>query len=204
MEDNSEESILDCLQKNISQKSDFQERDFESQYQDNVYMEKEILQNCNLAHRNFLKVVEFGINRSTNGPYELGVQFNARYLMNILREYYFRLDCERLNFILNKRIIYFYGHYNQNLKIYTKINSHYINPDLVKILEGHDKEIRVNFDVQNLLKHLELHRFSNKETMKMFFAINQKYRDKSKKREENSNINNIFSELQGPAKQFES
>ena len=53
MEDNSEESILDCLQKNISQKSDFQERDFESQYQDNVYMEKEILQNCNLAHRNF-------------------------------------------------------------------------------------------------------------------------------------------------------
>ena len=204
MEDNSEESILDCLQKNISQKSDFQERDFESQYQDNVYMEKEILQNCNLAHRNFLKVVEFGINRNTNGPYEFGVQFNARYLMNILREYYFRLDCERLNFILNKRIIYFYGHYNQNLKIYTKINSHYINPDLVKILEGHDKEIRVNFDVQNLLKHLELHRFSNKETMKMFFAINQKYRDKSKKREENSNINNIFSELQGPAKQFES
>ena len=50
MEDNSEESILDCLQKNFSQKSDFQERDFESQYQDNVYMEKEILQNALLDY----------------------------------------------------------------------------------------------------------------------------------------------------------
>jgi len=201
MEDNSEESILDCLQKNISQKSDLPEREFESQYQDNAYIEKEILQN--LGHRNLLKILEFGINRNTCGPYEFGVQFNAKYLMNILKEYYVKLDCARLNFFVSQRIIYFYGHYNQSLKIYTKINTHYINPDLVKILEGHNKEIRVNFDVQNLLRHLELHRFSNKETMKMFFAIDQKYKNKSKRKEENSNIN-IFTELQGPASLFES
>ena len=203
MEENSEETIIDCLQNNLSQKSEFQERNVDSQFQDNTYLEKEILQNCNLEHRNFIKVVEFGTNRNTCGPYEFGVQFNARFFMNILREYFFRLDCTRLNFIVSSGIIYIYGHFNQSLKIYTKINTHYISQELVDIIEGHSKEFRANFEVQTLLKHLELHNFSNKEKMKLYFVFDKNYRNKSKKREINNlSLINPFADAQGKDNPF--
>ena len=198
MEENSEESILDCLGKNISQKSEIRERDFDSQFQDNAYIEKEILQSCNLDHHNFVKLMEFGINRNTCGPYEFGVQFNAKFFMNILREYYLKLDCSRLNFIFSSGIIYLYGYYNRNLKVYTKLNTHFIDQDLVNILEGYSKEIRANFEVQTLLKYLELHNFANKEKMKMYFSFDKNYRNKSKKIEmKNLNSINPFIDPQG-------
>ena len=149
-----------------------------------------------MDHRNLLKVVEFGINRNNCGPYEFGVQFNAKYFINIIREYYLRLNCTRLNFILCNRIIYIYGHYYQNLKIYTKINTNYINPDLVKILEGHSKELRANFDSSILLKNLDCHNFTNKESLKMYLVYDQNYNsNKSKKRGKNIDSLNPFSEL---------
>ena len=200
--DNSEESILGFFPNDNSQRSDFQGRDDDFQYYDNTYIEKEIINNANLEHRNFIKVIEFAINRNSCGPYFFGVQFNAKYFMNIIREYYLKLNCQRLNFIVSDRIIYIYGHYNQNLKIYTKINTHYIHPDLVKIIEGYSKEFRANFDVSTLLKHLELHNFTNKENLKMFFAFNPNHANKSKKRERNLNSIIPFEELQAQQSNF--
>ena len=197
--EDSEASIIGYFPKS-SEEREFKDDEF--QYHDNTYIEKEILFNPNLEHRNLIKVVEFGINRNTCGPYEFGVQLNAKFFMNILREYYLKLNCERLNFIVYNRIIYIYGHYNQNLKIYTKINTHYINPDLVKIIEGHNKNIRVNFEASTLLKHLELHNFGNKESMRMFFSFNPN--PKSKKREKNLNSLNPFAELQAQQTKFNS
>ena len=167
---NSDNSIINCLNKNF-QTNDYLVKDNENQYLDNEIMNKEILQNPNLEHKNFIKAIDFGINRNTCGPYAFGVEFNAKFFMNIIREYYLKLNCLRLNLIVNNRIIYIYGHYNQILKIYTKINTHYMHPDMVKIIEGHNKELRANFDVQTLLKTLELHNFSNKEIMKMYFVL---------------------------------
>ena len=195
----SEASIIGYFPKS-SEEKEFQDDEF--QYHDNTYIEKEILFNPNLEHRNLIKVVEFGINRNTCGPYEFGVQLNAKFFMNILREYYLKLNCERLNFIVHNRIIYIYGHYNQNLKIYTKINTHYINPDLVKIVEGHNKNIRVNFEASTLLKHLELHNFGNKESMRMYFSFNPN--PKSKRKEKNLNSLNPFAELHAQQTKFNS
>ena len=202
--DNSDESILNCFPNDYSQKSDYKDINNDFQYYDNTYIEKEILFNNNLDHKNLIKVLEFGINRNTCGPYEFGVQFNAKFFMNIIREYYLRLNCSRLNFIVYDRILYIYGHYNQNLKIFTKINTPYINPDLVIIIEGHSKELRANFDVETLLKHLELHNFSNKEFMKMYFVYNQNNVSKKSKKERNASSVNPFAELHMEQSKFNS
>ena len=202
--DNSEESILGYFPNNNSQKSDFQGRDVDFQYCDNAYIEKEIINNFNLEHRNFIKMMEFGINRNSCGPYLFGVQFNAKFFMNIIREYYLKLNCQRLNFIVCDRIIYIYGHYNQSVKIYTKINTHYIPPDQVNIIEGHSKEFRTNFDVSTLLKHLEIHNFTNKENLKMFFVYDQNKANKIKKRHQNPDSVNPFAEFAAPQSKFDS
>ena len=198
----SDNSIINCLNKNF-QTNAYLVKDNENQYLDNEIMNKEILQNPNLEHKNFIKSIDFGINRNTCGPYAFGVEFNAKFFMNIIREYYLKLNCLRLNLIVNNRIIYIYGHYNQILKIYTKINTHYMHPDMVKIIEGHNKELRANFDVQTLLKTLELHNFSNKEIMKMYFVLEQNYKQKSKKNKNISSVN-PFLELQGQQSRFDS
>ena len=153
---NSDNSIINCLNKNF-QTNAYLVKDNENQYLDNEIMNKEILQNPNLEHKNFIKAIDFGINRNTCGPYVFGVEFNAKFFMNIIREYYLKLNCLRLNLIVNNRIIYIYGHYNQILKIYTKINTHYMHPDMVKIIEGHNKELRAyakaTNDLANQLTH---------------------------------------------------
>ena len=184
----SDGSILDNLNKDMSQKNEFNEKDL--QFEDNALIDKEIIKNLN--HRNFLKIVEFGINRNTCGPYEFGVKFNAKYFMNIIREYLIKLNCTRLNFFVSDKIIYFYGIFERKLRVYTKINTQYISPDLVDIIEGFGKEFRANFDVNNLLKNLELTYFTNKDHIKMYFVFNQNNINKSKVRKENQDDPNPF------------
>ena len=194
-EDDAEKLIINELNSN-KDNSDFKN-------QDNIHIEKGFLKNFNLGHRNLLKVIEFGINRNTCGPYEFGVRFNARYFMNIIREYFLRLNCIRLNFIFSNKMIYFYGHYEQTFRVYTKINTTYISADLVDILEGHSKEFRANFDVLTLLHHLELHNFSKKESIKLYFAFNENDLSLRKIGEENQNSYNPFDEIQGDKFKFD-
>ena len=184
----SDGSILDNLNKGMSQKNELNEKDL--QFEDNALIDKEIIKNLN--YRNFLKIVEFGINRNTCGPYEFGVKFNAKYFMNIIREYLIKLNCTRLNFFVSDKIIYFYGIFERKLRVYTKINTQYISPDLVDIIEGFGKEFRANFDVNNLLKNLELTYFTNKDHIKMYFVFNQNNINKSKVRKENQDDPNPF------------
>ena len=202
--DNSEDSILGCFPNNNSQKSEIHGEDSDFQFHDDTYMEIEIMQNCNLDHKNVMKILEFGINRNACGPYEFGIQFNAKFFMNIIREYYLKLNNDRLNLFICDRIIYIYGHYYQKLKIYTKINTHIISSELVDIIEGHSKEFRANFEVASLLKLLEFHSFGNKEIMKMYFSFNKNQINKSKVRERNLNALNPFAELQAEQNKFES
>lgn len=202
--ESSQDSILGYLPNNLSQKSIFPERDSNLQYNENANIEKKILQNMNLEHKNVIKMIDFDITRNNCGPFEFGVQFNAKFFLNIIREYYLKLNCIRLNLIINDRIIYIYGHYNQTLKIYTKLCTNYINSDLVRIIEGHSKIFRANFEVESLLKSLEQHNFRNKETLKLYFVFNKNYKNKSKKREKDINSLNPFEELQAAQGQFES
>ena len=201
--DNSEDSILGFFPNDNSQNSNFQVREDDLQYHDNTYVQKEIISNANLEHQNFLKVMDFDINRNLCGPYFFSVQFNAKFFMNIIREYYLKLNCQRLNFIVSDKIIYIYGHYNQNLKIYTKININYINPDLVKVIDGYSKEFRANFEVLSLLKILDFHNFTNKENMKISFVFSQNA-NKSKKRKQNLDSLNPFAELAAQQMKFDS
>ena len=176
---NSEDSFLGFFPKDNSQNSN-QDKEVDLQYCDNAYIEKDILNNANLEHKNLIKEMNFGINRNLCGPYYFSVEFNAKYFMNIIREFYLKLNCQRLNFIVSDGIIYIYGHYNQNLKIYTKININYMNPDLVKIIDGYSKEFRANFEVLTLLKRLELYNFTNKENIKISFVFNPNVKKRHK------------------------
>ena len=54
--DNSDESILNCFPNDYSQKSDYKDINNDFQYYDNTYIEKEILFNNNLDHKNLIKV----------------------------------------------------------------------------------------------------------------------------------------------------
>lgn len=190
---NSEDSFLGFFPKDNSQNSN-QDKEVDLQYCDNAYIEKDILNNANLEHKNLIKEMNFGINRNLCGPYYFSVEFNAKYFMNIIREFYLKLNCQRLNFIVSDGIIYIYGHYNQNLKIYTKININYMNPDLVKIIDGYSKEFRANFEVLTLLKRLELYNFTNKENIKISFVFNPN-QNKSKKKTQNLDPIDPFAEL---------
>ena len=171
--------------------------------QDNTHIIREFLKSSNLNHLNLLKVIEFGINRNTCGPYEFGVRFNARYFMNIIREYFLRLNCTRLNFIFSDHNIYFYGHFEHQIRVYTKINTSYISSDLVDIIEGFSKKFRANFDILELLNHLELNNFTKKESIKISFVFNQNDLDGSKIREESINSYDPFYEVQGDRFQFD-
>lgn len=199
--DNSGESLLDFLRNNKSQQSE--QNTNNNLNQDNIYLEKEILLNYNTEHENLIRMANFGINRNTCGPYEFGVVFNAKYFMNIIREYYLRLNCDRINFTVNDKIIYIFGKVNRTM-IYTKINTHYIKSDLVSITEGHSKSIKTNFQIDNLLKNLEFHNFTNKESLKMYFVQNKKFRHQNKKNSFYNNISNPFQEMYNNEKRFES
>ena len=185
--DNSQVSITDGQNK-------------EYEYLEDSQILKELLINSNLCHRNLNKILDFGINKTTYGPYEFGIQFNAKFFISIIREYYLKLNCERLNFIVSDGILYFYGHIASEYKIITRVDTHYISQDKVKIIEGHGKELRANFDVLYLLKNLELHNFSNKESLKMYFKINKNIK---KNKNESLSINNPFLEMESNFYKFE-
>ena len=201
--DISVDSILEYLPKDNSQNSNQdKEVEVDLQYCDNAYIDRELINNANLEHKNLLREMNFGINRNLCGPFFFSVEFNSKYFMNIIREYYLKLNCQRLNFIVSDAIIYIYGYYDQNLKIYTKINTNYIYSDLVNIIEGHSKSFRANFDVLTLLKSLEEHNFTNKEMMKISFVFNQNQSNKSKK--QNIDSVNPFAEIAPQKLKFES
>ena len=199
VDDSEYDSFKNLFLNENSQSGNFEEKNEElDNDRQNLQILRAFLLNQDLCHRNLCKMVDFGINRSTYGPFEFGVQFNAKYFINIIREYYLKLNCQRMNFIVKNQIIYFYSHYQQRFQIITKINTHYINPDLCKIIEGHRKELRANFDLIKLLKNLELRNYSNKENIKIFFKFN-----KNKKNEKTFNVNNPYNELREEDAKFE-
>ncbi len=199
---NSGNSIIDLIPQENDQVSILEERNRDYDYYDDSQLIKEIILNSNLYHRNVNKIVDFGINKTNNGPFEFGIQFKAKYFINIIREYYLKLNCERINFIVSDRLIYIYGHFDCTLKIITIFNTRFISPDKVKILEGHGKEFRANFDVVKLLKNLELHNFTNKEFLKLYFKFNKNSK-KTKNENKSFTVNNPFLEFQADIFKFE-
>ena len=199
----SENNIIEFIPKENSQISMLEEKNREyNDDDDGSRILKEIILNSNLYHRNICKLLDFGINKINNGPYEFGLQFNAKYFINIIREYYLKLNCERINFIVSDKIIYIYGHYNSTLKIITTFNTICISTDKVKILEGHGKTFRANLDIVTLLKNLELHNFSSKEYLKLYFKFN-KNNKKNKNENKSFKVNNPFYEFQADIIKFE-
>ena len=96
-----------------------------------------------------------------------------------------------MNIIVYNKMIYIYSHVESILKIFTIFNTRYIGSDKVKIIEGHGINIRANFDTLQLLKNLDLHTFSNNETIKIFFKI---YKNKIRNKNQNpiEEINPFF------------
>ena len=164
------------------QKSQIQELNDEYNYYDDTQILRDFLFNSNLYHKNLNKILDFGINKKNFGPYEIGIQFNAKFFINIIKDYYIKLDCERMNIIVYNKMIYIYSHVESILKIFTIFNTRYIGSEKVKIIEGHGNNIRANFDTLQLLKNIDLHTFNNNETIKIFFKIyKNKIRNKNKK-----------------------
>ena len=200
-EENSENN--DVFPQKISQKSNMKDFNDNYNYSSDIKILRDFLLNPSLEHRNLNKVLDFGINKKNYGPYEIGFQFNAKFFMNIIKNYYLNLNCERINFIVYNKIIYFYSHVDSSLKIYTILNTRYIGLDKVKIIEVNGNDIRVNFPLLQLLKNLELHNFTNNETIKIFF---KKFKNKKKaKNEKEISIeeNNPFYDLQLETHKFE-
>ena len=178
----------------------YRSRDYDS-HSNNSQLLKELILSSNLYHKNLCKLLEFGINKITYGPFEFGVQFNAKFFIGIIREYYLKLYSERINFIVSNQIIYFYSHIQTKIQIITEINTRYISPDLVKIIDGHGKEFRANFDLVHLLRNLDLHNYANREAIKVYFKYDK---NKKKNKDENrSNFINPFQELQADKQNFE-
>lgn len=184
-----------------SQINNFQEKNRDYDLDEDSYLLKELLLNSNLCHKNLNKVLDFGINKTTYGPYECSIQFGARYFINIIREYYLKLNCERINFIVNKKAIYIYSHIASVLQIITKINTHYMSPKNVILLD-YNKELKANFNVLQLIKNLELHNFSQKDIIKISFKIFKNTKKKSKN-EQSLEVNNPFYELAADINKFE-
>ena len=194
LDNNSDDIFKDSFSGINTQNTNMQEQNRDYDFNDDSYILKELLLNSNLCHKNLNKLLDFGINKTTYGPYEFCIQFEARYFINIIREYYLKLNCERINFIVVKKSIYIYSHIASVIQIITSINTHYMSPEKVKIMEGYyDKELRANFNVLQLLKNLELHNFSKKEFLKISFKIYKT--NKKNKKESSLNVNNPFYEL---------
>ena len=103
----------------------YRNRDYDS-HSNNSQLLKELILSSNLYHKNLCKLLEFGINKITYGPFEFGVQFNAKFFIGIIREYYLKLYSQRINFIVSNQIIYFYSHIYAKIQIITEINTRYI------------------------------------------------------------------------------
>ncbi len=200
--DNSSDSFNDYFPPDNQRNNNLSYKSKDYDYQsNNSQLLKELILSSNLYHRNLCKLLDFGINKTSYGPFEFGVQVNAKFFISIIREYYLKLNCERINFIVSNQIIYLYSHMGSKIQIITEINTHFINPDLVKIIDGHGKELRANFDLPLFLKNLELHNYTNRENIKIYF----KYDKNKKKREEDINLDftNPFQELQADQQIFE-
>ena len=89
--DNSEDSILGFFPKDNSQKSN-QEKKVDLQYCDNAYIDKDLVNNANLEYKNLVREMGFDINRNSCGPYYFSVEINIKYFMNIIREFYRKLN----------------------------------------------------------------------------------------------------------------
>ena len=194
LDDNTEDMFKDSISPKNTQTTNIQEQNRDYDYDDDSRILKELILNSNLCHKNLNKLLDFGINKTTYGPYEFCIQFEARYFINIIREYYLKLNCQRINFIVLKKTIYIYSHIDSVIQIITSINTHYMSPEKVKIVEGYyDKELKANFNVLQLLKNLELHNFSKKEFLRMSFKMDKN--NKNNKKPNTLNVNNPFYEL---------
>ena len=201
-DDNSDDIFKDSISPINTQLSNLQDQNRDYDFNDDAQILKELLLNSNICHKNANKLLDFGINKTTYGPYEFCIQFEARYFINIIRQYYLKLNCETINFIVLKKIIYIYSHIASTIQIITSINTHYMSPEIVKIMEGYyDKELRANFDVLLLLKNLELKNFSKKDFLKISFKIDKNY--KKNKNEIALNENNPFYELAADKYKFD-
>ena len=201
--DNSDDMFNDAFSQKYSQQNNISEKnEINLNPDDDSYLLKEFLLNSDLRHNNLLRKLDFGISKTTYGPYECTIQFGARYFLSIIRDYYIKLNCDRINFIIMDKMIYIYSHMDSLIEIITKINTHYISHDKVKILEGFDKEFKANFNVLQLLKNLELHNFSQKENIKISFKIFKNVKN-NKNRKSYNNENNPFFENIADIIQFE-
>ena len=200
--DNSDDDFNNLFPQDNNRNKDFtyKSKDYDS-HSNNSQLLKELILSSNLYHKNLCKSLDFGINKTTYGPFEFGVQFNAKFFISIIREYYLKLYSDRINFIVSNQIIYFYSHLQTRTQIITELNTRFISPDLVKIIDGHGKEFRANFELVQLLRNLELHNYANREDIKIYFKYDK---NKRKNRDENmSNFINPFQELQADKQNFE-
>ena len=200
--DNSDDDINNLFPQDNNRNKDltYKSKDYDS-HSSNSQLLKELILSSNLYHKNLCKSLDFGINKTTYGPFEFGVQFNAKFFISIIREYYLKLYSDRINFIVSNQIIYFYSHLLTRTQIITELNTRFISPDLVKIIDGHGKEFRANFELVQLLRNLELHNYANREDIKIYFKYDK---NKRKNRDENrSNFINPFQELQADKQNFE-
>lgn len=184
-----------------SQLNNFQEKNRDYDLSEDSYILKELLLNSNLCHKNLNKILDFGINKTAYGPYECSIQFGARYFLNIIRDYYLKLNCEKINFIVVKKNIYIYSHIESVLQIITKINTHFMSPKNVILLD-YNKELRANFSVLQLMKNFEFHNFAQKDILKISFKIFKNAKKKNKN-EQSLEINNPFYELAADVYKFE-
>ena len=178
----SDNMFNDALSLKNTQRSNYQVENENFELDNELSLLNELLLNSNLYHSNLIKKVDFGINKVTYGPYECTIQFGARFFLSIVRDYYIKLGCETINFIVADKMIYIYSHMNSVVKIITRINTHFISHDKVKIIEGFDKEFTANIFIVQLLKNLELHNFTQKEFIKISFKIFKNQKDKQKRK----------------------
>ena len=202
LDDNTDDMFKDSISPKNTQPINIQEQNRDYDYDDDSRILKELILNSNLCHKNLNKLLDFGINKTSYGPYEFCIQFEARYFINIIREYYLKLNCQRINFIVLKKTIYIYSHIDSIIQIITSINTYYMSPEKVKIMEGYyDKELKANFNALQLLKNLELHNFSKKEFLKISFKIDKN--NKNNKKQNTLNVNNPFYELAADIYKFD-
>ena len=168
--DNSSDSFINFFPQEIYRNNDLTYKSKDYDYcSNNSQLLKELILSSNLNHRNLCKLLDFGINKTTYGPFEFVVQFNAKFFISIIREYYLKLYCQKINFIVSNQIIYFNSCLQKGIEFITEINTHYMNHDLVKIIDGYGKEFKANFNILQMLKNLELHYYGNKEYIIIYF-----------------------------------
>ena len=202
MESNSNDNSMELVMDNFNQSDENENIKLIAINNNDQILHDIFISNSNLYHKNCVKLMNFELNKNSLGPFNMVVLFNSRFFMNIIREFYLKLNSEYLNIYVSNQIIYFYGHKDRKLNIYVKINTLYISKDLVKIIEGHGQCLRVRFPIINFLKNCEAQNFKNKETFKIYFKL-------LKKNRKQKSINNInksfdpFSEIQPEILKFD-